>query len=677
MSGAPFRSMTIRQKFSITIGLIVTAIIAGYMMENYLTERSLLLQDIDEDLLGSALWLQTDIAADYHDSIIDRESVSPEEYAHIVEKNDHRCLDLGLQYLWSCMKVGDQIVFTTASSTSKDVRNGDYAAFFDVHKDPHAFDAVFEVMKPVFSSFQNQWGHGRMVLVPSKDRLGRKVCFGASISIDKVQTELMQTLQRSLLVGIGFLGVSLLVSLRVAQTLTKPIVQLAKVAGEMARGRMDLPIVTSGATELVSLGQSLSAMQNSVCQKIGELEAEVIERKHAENELQRVSRAKKTLIACDRALVRMTCEAEMLEEICRIISESIETKMTWIGYAENDAGKTVRPSAQVGGDDEYLTQAQETWADVPQGQGPVGTAIRTRKVDQCLNIPDNPRFALWRESAKQRGFASIIAFPLLNGDQCLGALCIYSSQAEGFNNEEIELFEQLADNLAFGIITSRTRDERCRLQMELLRISEREKQLIAMELHDGLCQNLAGIAIMSSVQHLQLEEKGWPESKSAKEIRDLLYTTVNEARNLSHGLYPVSLEGGGLMKALAQLAGTVCNLFGIDCTFVCPEPVFFENESVGNHLFRITQEAINNARKHGQAGCVIIGLRQTSEGWTLTIEDNGVGIAEDIPPQSGLGLKIMNYRAFEIGANISVRRANANAGTVVTCTLPSSNRHEC
>ena len=397
------------------------------------------------------------------------------------------------------------------------------------------------------------------------------------------------------------------------------------------------------------------------------LEQRVIDRTA---ELNQANRTLWLLNECDEALLRAKTEAELLEKICLIIAESSETKMTWIGFAEDDAEKTVRPVAQVGCDNEYLKQAQVTWADVPRGQGPAGVAIRTREVDQCLDIPNNPRFAIWREGAMQRGYASIICFPLLNGDQCLGALSIYSSRLEGFSNEEIHLFKQLAGNLAFGITTSRNRAERWRLQMELLRISEREKQLIAQDLHDGLCQNLAGTAMMSSLQHSQLAAKGLPDAKLAKEICDLLNATVNEARNLAHGLHPVGPKGEGLMNALAQLTSTVLNLFHINCTFVCPEPVFLENETVSTHLFRITQEAINNARKHGQADCVIIGLHHTPEGLMLTIEDNGVGISVKNPKKSGMGLDIMKHRASEIGATLSVRRAGEDGGTVVTCSLP-------
>lgn len=211
--------------------------------------------------------------------------------------------------------------------------------------------------------------------------------------------------------------------------------------------------------------------------------------------------------------------------------------------------------------------------------------------------------------------------------------------------------------------------ERERLQKELLKISEREKQLISQELHDGLCQNLAGTAFMSSLLHQQMAAKKVPEAKAAKQICDLLNTSVNEARNLSHGLHPVGPEGEALMNSLSQLAGTVRNLFHIKCTFRCPEPVVIENGTVSTYLYRITQEAINNARKHGEADRLTISLRSSLKGLILKIRDNGIGIPK-IPKKSGMGLSIINRRASEIGATVSVRRGQKN-GTVVTCTLPT------
>jgi len=208
-----------------------------------------------------------------------------------------------------------------------------------------------------------------------------------------------------------------------------------------------------------------------------------------------------------------------------------------------------------------------------------------------------------------------------------------------------------------------------RLQAELLKISEREKQLIAQELHDGLCQHLSGTAMMGSLLHRRLAEAGSPEAENAKAIGDLLKTGVDEARNLSHGLHPVRSGGEGLIEALLQYAKTATNLFHIRCTFRYDKSVRVESQEVATHLFRITQEAVNNAMKHGQASQVFITLKKGKEGVTLSIRDNGIGIPHKRPTSGGMGMQIMQHRAAAIGAEVAIRRAGKR-GTVVSCTLP-------
>ena len=266
--------MTIRNKLILSIASIVIAIIAVYTGASYLAQRHLLLQALDEKLLCSVENLQGDLPVDYHDRIVNSGSVSPEEYAGIVDKNDKLCLNYGLQYLWSCMQMGDQVVFTTATSPSKDVAKRDYAPFFSAHADPHAFDKAFETMKPVFGSFQNEWGRGRMVLLPGRDRSGRAYCFGASVSVDAIHSELNKTLRHSIYLGMGFLLIGMLVSFLVSNTLAQPIVRLTGIADEIARGKMGQPIGTKGPAEILSLGRSLAAMDRSIRQTIGELESD-------------------------------------------------------------------------------------------------------------------------------------------------------------------------------------------------------------------------------------------------------------------------------------------------------------------------------------------------------------------------------------------------------------------
>lgn len=367
-------------------------------------------------------------------------------------------------------------------------------------------------------------------------------------------------------------------------------------------------------------------------------------------------------------LVRAASEQEMLDRVCRVLMDIWGARLAWAGIAENDAKKTVRVAAHAGSDEGYLEKLAVTWADEPRGRGPSGTAISTQKVVIIRDIPTNPHFAPWREDALKQGYASMIALPLLSDNHCLGALMIYSTQRNAFNDEEGELLQQLAGDLTYGIIALRTRAERNRLQGELLAISERTTQFIAQELHDGICQHLAGTAMMSKLMERQLAEKNAPEAETARQICELLRTGLEELRNLSHGLHPVKGESNGLMDGLKIMAETVTKLFHIRCSFRCTTPVYIDSEGIATHLFRIAQEAVNNAIKHGQADRVHISLCYTEEGTALSIRDNGVGIPQKTP-STGMGMQIMKYRASTIGATVSLRRAGKR-GTLVRCILP-------
>jgi two-component system, LuxR family, sensor kinase FixL len=124
------------------------------------------------------------------------------------------------------------------------------------------------------------------------------------------------------------------------------------------------------------------------------------------------------------------------------------------------------------------------------------------------------------------------------------------------------------------------------------------------------------------------------------------------------------------MESLTGLAQSVTKLFHVQCTFCCDEEVLINEQATATHLFRITQEAVNNAVKHGQADKVLITLKNGGEGVSLSIRDNGIGIPRELPATRGMGMQIMNHRAEVIGAWITIRRAGKR-GTVVTCTLPA------
>ncbi len=216
--------------------------------------------------------------------------------------------------------------------------------------------------------------------------------------------------------------------------------------------------------------------------------------------------------------------------------------------------------------------------------------------------------------------------------------------------------------------------ERKRLESEILEISEREQRRIGQDLHDGITQQLRGIVYLHHVLHERLAKRSQPEAADSERIRQLLDEAVDQTRSLARGLFPVELEASGLMHALRTLAVTIKKVYRISCRFVCPRPVLIHDNPTATHLYRIAQEAVHNAIRHGKATRVVITLSATAAAVTLSVKDNGRGFPQSLPKIRGMGLEIMKYRAQMIGGRLS-HAPDARGGTVLTCALPASPGH--
>ncbi len=213
---------------------------------------------------------------------------------------------------------------------------------------------------------------------------------------------------------------------------------------------------------MLARGEAMRDASGAVVRLRG-VAADITKLKEGELALTRANRALRTLSACSEALIRAVSEPELLNSVCRLVVEAGGYCMACVRFAEQDAAKTVRVVAQYGGDDGYLESGNITWADTEQGRGPTGTAIRTGETQVNQNILTNPNMAPWREAARARGFQSSIALPLKGPAGTYGALTLYARECDAFTEDEVQLLEKLADELAFGITTLRIRVERDRI----------------------------------------------------------------------------------------------------------------------------------------------------------------------------------------------------------------------
>src|ERR1039457_638128 len=213
--------------------------------------------------------------------------------------------------------------------------------------------------------------------------------------------------------------------------------------------------------------------------------------------------------------------------------------------------------------------------------------------------------------------------------------------------------------------------ERQRLEEEILRVSERERRSIGHELHDSLCQHLTGTALAGQVLGERLAAKSLPEAADAEKVVGLVEEGITLARNLARGLYPVDVEAEGLMAAFQDLANNITKGARVRCVFECGAPVLMHDDAAATHLYRIAQEAVRNAIQHGKPKRIGLTLSERNGLVTLTVEDDGAGVPEDVPKSGGLGIRIMAHRAAMIGGAFSIEPA-PTGGTIVTCSIPKA-----
>ena len=206
------------------------------------------------------------------------------------------------------------------------------------------------------------------------------------------------------------------------------------------------------------------------------------------------------------------------------------------------------------------------------------------------------------------------------------------------------------------------------LQREVLDVSECEQRRIGRDLHDGLGQHLTALELLGQALVGRLKTAAPELVKPAQEITRHIRETITQTRLLSHNLSPVPLEADGLMLALSELAAGTQAMTGIKCEFVSDERVLLPDANQATHLYRIAQEAVNNALKHSRARRIGIALTERNRSWEMSVTDDGRGFSPASEKHSGLGLRMMKYRAQLIGALLDINSA-PDKGVRITCTL--------
>lgn len=211
--------------------------------------------------------------------------------------------------------------------------------------------------------------------------------------------------------------------------------------------------------------------------------------------------------------------------------------------------------------------------------------------------------------------------------------------------------------------------KRKRLERETIQVSEEQQKRLGQALHDGLGQHLTGIAFLSRALAEKLSAKSLPESH-AQQILQFVNQAIATTRFLARGLYPAVLDTGGLVSALEQLATQTRHLYGIECDFRYGSVPDLADPMVAINLYRIAQEAVNNAVKHSKGTAIGIELTAVEGKYRLSVSNDGLDMEQDaLENTGGLGYHIMGYRASMIGASLAIRK-NPKGGTIVTVFGP-------
>ncbi|MHC4626487.1 MAG: GAF domain-containing protein [Planctomycetota bacterium] len=414
---------------------------------------------------------------------------------------------------------------------------------------------------------------------------------------------------------------------------------------------------------------------------------DITERKRAEDELHLRNRIAEVFLTLG--------DDRMYGEVLEILRQALASEYGFFGYIDK-AGDLVCPSLTRGIWDrcemtnKTIVFARETWGDniwakaITTGRSQISNVPRETpkghvKIDKVLNAPivytrntigiitlaNKPRDYTTDDRRLLESITDFIA-PVLHAR-------LQRQRAEEDLMRYKDHLEELVRTRTAELTDAnrqllRENQGRRRLEQEILNISEREQRRIGRELHDSIGQQFTGIAFMMKVLEQKLTNgKLTDEATDAAEIRGLVNQAMDQTRGLAKGLHPIDLDAGSLVAALQELAATTEKMFGVRCTLADDGPVEIDDAEVATHLYRITQEAITNAIKHGKAKNIRIELVCMANDAVLTVVNDGLAFPEELEATgTGMGLQIMNHRADIIGASLDVRKA-PKEGTIVAC----------
>jgi PAS domain S-box-containing protein len=368
---------------------------------------------------------------------------------------------------------------------------------------------------------------------------------------------------------------------------------------------------------------------------------DITEHKKKEKELNKLNRTLDALSRSSQEMTRAKNELLFLNEVCNIIINYCGYMMVWIGYAEDDEEKNVKPVAFSGFEEGYLETLNITWADTERGNGPTGRAIRTGEMAICKNMLTDPAFEPWRIDAIKRGYASSIVFPLMNNSKTFGAITIYSKEPDSFTDDEIELLSELADDLAYGITSIRSRIAQSEAEealksknAELIELNATKDKFFNIIAHDMKNPFISLIG----ASELLYENAPKYDSEKVSKFAKILYDSAKSGFDMLVNLLEWARSQSGSMvfdPETINLKELIKKVLSNCIDYACSKKVNLNFDIAGNvkvyadknMLETVLRNLVNNALKFTpKGGDVTVSTKNENGGVVISVKDTGIGI---------------------------------------------------
>lgn len=418
---------------------LVAALVIGLVFAQY--SRHLLLEKADARLFTAAEFLHELLGSEFHDSLVGPESVSSVDYQDILDRNDALCRRLGLQYLWTVMvRDEDDIVFTSATRSDLDDPTSAHASFFEQHGDPGAFDAALdEIGVPVYSTFHNEWGEGRMVLVPWLDAEGRRYIVGASIQLHELRTLTRCAAAWAFITALILFGLVCLFADVLLRRVANRISSISRAIDGMSQDGEDRPLPTSRIAELQQLCRAFTKLHADLKERIA-LQVQYTKELEQGNQIL-------SMLTGGRAL------PEILEALCRFTEEMDPYVRASILLLDSE-GKTLLQGAAPSLPADYNALMAE---GLPVGPnvGSCGTAAYTGELAIAADIQQDPKwtpYAAFIEKTREHDLKACWSMPILSAKGVvLGAFANYRDAVGEPTDENLRILGWAAKMAAIAI----------------------------------------------------------------------------------------------------------------------------------------------------------------------------------------------------------------------------------